>query len=97
MLKVKLPMPESCSECKFCKDGTWCFANDIMFGEEDNSWIYITRPNWCPLQDDTPVKPVYKDAGIFCGKCNSYIRTCDTFCSSCGRKIEWAENRRNGI
>ena len=34
-------------------------------------------------------KPQYKNAGIFCGECDSYIRTCDTFCASCGTKIDW--------
>lgn len=34
-------------------------------------------------------EPNYKDAGIFCGNCDSYIRTCDTYCSSCGMRILW--------
>jgi hypothetical protein len=38
-----------------------------------------------------PVKPQYKDAGIFCGGCDSYVRTCDLFCASCGRKIDWGK------
>ena len=43
------------------------------------------------LKDREPVKPQYKDAGIFCGGCDSYVRTCDLFCASCGRKIDWGK------
>ena len=47
----------------------------------------------CLCEADEPVLPNHKDAGIFCGKCDSYIRTCDTYCSSCGRKIDWKSQK----
>ena len=41
------------------------------------------------LEKQLPKAPQYREAGIFCSDCDSYIRTSDMFCASCGRRQDW--------
>lgn len=95
MIKADIPYPEQCKGCLMCDESRRiCLASYSKASVE--RWYGEGKPEWCGIKDDGPVKPIYNDAGIFCGNCNSYIRTSDTYCGSCGRKIDWAKNRRTG-
>ena len=91
MIQIDMQMPKNCIECPACNEYLMCAipCNGRGFGENDVKDFSQSRPEWCPMIETEPVKPNHKDAGIFCGNCDSYIRTCETFCSSCGKKIEW--------
>ena len=94
-LDMDIPMPETCSQCPLCYNNSYnyCRAKDICFGKEDD-WICETRPNWCPLQEITPVKPIKRGNAWECGKCNQILgivgdNRLDSYCRSCGTKVNW--------
>ena len=94
-IDMSIPMPESCSQCPLCYNNSYnyCRAKDICFGKEDD-WICETRPNWCPLQEISPVKPVKHGQAWECGKCNTILGIVgddrlDRYCRSCGTKVDW--------
>ena len=94
-IDMDIPMPETCSQCPMCYDYKHCRAKDIYFGKEDG-WICETRPNWCPLQDVSPVKPIKRGNAWECGKCNQILGIVgddgrDSYCRSCGVKADWEE------
>lgn len=102
MIKIDMSFQKNCSKCPFRDyEQGYCLAsghgsNSLEDMQNTSAYYEGGKPFWCPMIGDDPVVPIYKEIGIFCGKCNSYIRTCDTYCSSCGKKIEWASDRRKG-
>ena len=92
-LDMDIPMPENCFQCPLCHDYWHCRAKDVYFGPEDD-WLEKTRPNWCPLQEISPVKPVKHGQAWECGKCNTILGIVgddrlDSYCRSCGTKVGW--------
>lgn len=46
-------MPQNCVECPCIRlDGKLyvCQVKNVIFGHEDDGWIHMKRPNWCPLK-----------------------------------------------
>ena len=39
------------------------------------------------LKKQEPTEPIHKNAGDFCGRCDSYIRWSDKYCPECGARV----------
>ena len=51
-------MPKSCVECPcfrhdrwFGQNGYQCNVKLVIFNEPDDNWIFVRRPEWCPLKE----------------------------------------------
>ena len=94
MIQIDMPMPTNCIDCPACNEYLMCAIPraGAGWGENDVRDFSDSRPEWCPMKEREPVKPVkYNDAAmcIKCGSCGEWLLACDKFCSNCGREIKW--------
>lgn len=88
MIKIDMPMPEKCSECRFETEYGYCKAMpDNFCGYTDD----VEKPEWCPLKEQEP-KPVRIDEdSVHCPSCGNELFTYprQKFCDECGQEVTW--------
>ena len=99
VIQIDMPMPDSCSECRFETARGFCKAMP------DNSCgftNYEGRPEWCPLKEQEAVEPIaikkemfdeFYGAVSYCPKCDClwimYMENDMHYCPECGQAVKW--------
>lgn len=90
MIQIDMPIPDSCSECRFETERGFCKAmSDNFCGYTKDEG----RPEWCPLKEQEPITARKEhdedDCWWACGKCGEEINWKDKFCKYCGHEVKW--------
>lgn len=62
MIQIDMPMPDSCSECRFETKRGFCKAMPDNFCGYTN---YERKPEWCPLKEQEPRVMTLEDVKAF--------------------------------
>ena len=102
MIRIDIPMPESCADCPMNYDFIWCQAldrDDPHFDEwGTGAFDFTKKPDYCPLHEELcancplqPIRPTWQQSKAYCGQCGKRIpmKINAFFCHKCGREINW--------
>jgi hypothetical protein len=61
--------------CPACSEYDICLIpiDGKGFGEQNVSEFIDSRPEWCPLKEQEPVKPTVRYGTFRCGKCGNIV------------------------
>lgn len=104
MIQIDLPMPKACDVCPLNYDFGVCRGmNEDEWERNKKDWERQIcdgeqRPEYCPLKEQKPVKPVLACRGNAweCGVCGQIVAIYGddrkhNFCHRCGAQVGWAE------
>ena len=100
MIQIDMPMPEKCGVCPcfHFENPMYCQAVKADKNKKIVNPYGSPRPEWCPLNEQEPVKPIrmyhseHKQTDNYrCGKCGDDIYFEQRFCECCGQAVKWDE------
>lgn len=99
MIQIDMQMPKNCIDCPACNEYLMCAipCNGRGWGENDVKEFSQSRPEWCPMKEQQPVKPMIHNSSAdvwyyVCDDCNYPISPGDNYCGKCGKQIIWGKS-----
>ena len=100
MIQIDMPMPKNCIDCPACNEYLMCAipCNGRGCGENDVKDFSQSRPEWCPMKDQTKTKVVFgrtKDGEFVteCGNCGTHLDKAYSNCPKCKKELDWNSNQ----
>ena len=100
MIQIDMPMPKNCIDCPACNEYLMCAipCNGRGWGENDVKDFSQSRPEWCPMKEQTKTKVVFgrtKDGEFVteCGNCGTHLDKAYSNCPKCKKELDWNSNQ----